>query len=490
MKKVSLILAALALVLGISQCKKQEEPAANGQKQHIVLNASFGDSNAKIAEDGIGGLKWTDEDGHKDIIKVYNSSETEIGTLECTDAAKGTFEGEITETTGNITFTFGELKYTEQTGELNDAISLTAEAPYDKNGNYDVTMEMPHAVLKLDVSALGSSGELKIKVGETLVASVTDVSAPKAVFVAVPADGNEKEYKISIGGKTATKTWPLLPNTFYTKSNGAGGGTGEAIVIEPATPATPVFTVGMDGDKPITVEFAPGNLWYGKADGEETAAFHFEDNQTAYTTEWKENHVDRFFWSNTTDWQTSGKEPYASSYSYSTQTMSDVFFTEAEGFKVGNEAGWRTLSNGEWAYLLNTSGSSGRTDASRFAKAMVNDVCGLLIFPDNYSGTASGTGIADVNATEDVEFPTSSISDDTWKAMESAGAVFLPAVGLRLGTGVDYAGSEGYYWSSTPHNSMKSNAYYMRFNSQDVYTNSRSRNRNGGLSVRLVRDVK
>lgn len=237
MKKVSLILAALALVLGISQCKKQEEPAASGEKQHIVLNASFGDSNAKIDEDGTGGLKWT----VGDVINVSKDGQSLSDEgLKCTDAENGIFEGDINETTGEITFTFGELKYTEQTGELNDAISLTAEAPYDKNGNYDVTMEMPHAVLKLNVSALGTTGKLEIKVGGALVASVTNVSDPTAVFVAIPTDESEKEYKISIGGKTATKPWTLLRNSFYTKSDGEGGGTGDAFVIEP----DPTVTLG------------------------------------------------------------------------------------------------------------------------------------------------------------------------------------------------------------------------------------------------------
>ena len=47
MKKVTLILAAFALVLGLSQCKKQETPAQSGEKQHklnvikIDMNAEF-----------------------------------------------------------------------------------------------------------------------------------------------------------------------------------------------------------------------------------------------------------------------------------------------------------------------------------------------------------------------------------------------------------------------------------------------------------------
>ena len=260
MKKVSLILAALALVLGISQCKKQEEPAASGEKQHIVLNASFGDSNAKIADPGNGELIWS----LKDNIKVYNGSGTEIGTLECTDAANGTFEGDITASEGQITFTFGTKpdNYTNQTGNLEDAIYLESDKiDYRADGNYgEVKMNMPHAVLKLDVSALGSSGELEINrvdetVGETLVASVTDVSTLAAVFVAVPTDGNEKVYKISIGDKTAVKAWTLLPNTFYTKSNGTGGGTGDAIVIEPVGGKIINFSINDDYETNDNLEF-------------------------------------------------------------------------------------------------------------------------------------------------------------------------------------------------------------------------------------------
>lgn len=493
MKKVTLILSALALVLGLSQCKKQEEPVANGQKQHIVLTADNGNDGSKVSADFVSAnlnLTW---DGDE-VITVSGGATGTLDkiTVDQSNLSKATFEGDITKGEGDVVFTIGSApsSYANQTGTadgcaawINANNHFVGTSQWQDNGNYNVTMELQYAVLKLDVSALGTTGEMTIAAGAT-VASVTDVASSegKAVFVAVPTDETEKAYTITCGGKTATKTWKLEKNVFYTKAGAEGAGTGDAIVIEPTTPK---FTVG-DGK---TVEFAPGNLYW---DG---SKFKFEANQWDFASTWDANHVSHFFWSNTTDWQTSGKEPYAESYSCNTQTTGDVFFTNAmettanPDFHMDGETGknqWRTLSNGEWAYLLNTSGSSGRTDAIRFAKAKVKDVCGLLIFPDNYSGTASGTGIADVNATEDVEFPTFNIPDDTWKAMESAGAVFLPAAGYRLNTDVDYV-SEGYYWSSTPHNSIKGNAYYMRFNSQDVYTNSRSRNRNGGLSVRLVR---
>ena len=51
MKKLSLMIAALALVLGLSQCKKQEKPVAIGEKQHIVLNAGNGNDGSKVSAD-------------------------------------------------------------------------------------------------------------------------------------------------------------------------------------------------------------------------------------------------------------------------------------------------------------------------------------------------------------------------------------------------------------------------------------------------------
>jgi len=150
-----------------------------------------------------------------------------------------------------------------------------------------------------------------------------------------------------------------------------------------------------------------------------------------------------------------------------------------------------TLSKDEWVYLLNISNdtSGARTNTNRFAKAKINGVKGLLIFPDNYNGTTvvTGTGIATVNAIN-VSYPSESISDDTWSAMHSAGVVFLPAACNRNGSGI---GSDNYgcYWSST--GNSKSYAYYLTFDkdSNDSVNPSRIGFRYYGFSVRLVADV-
>ncbi len=71
--------------------------------------------------------------------------------------------------------------------------------------------------------------------------------------------------------------------------------------------------------------------------------------------------------------------------------------------------------------------------------------------------------------------------------MESAGAVFLPAAGYRIGTSVGNVGSSGYYWSSTAYDC--DNAWDLFFYGSDAYMYSYFILRYLGQSVRLVRVV-
>ena len=477
MKKVTLILSALALVLGLSQCKKQETPAQSGEKQHIVLTANNGNDGSKVAASFASAALNLTWEGNETITVSGGAS----GTLTYKSGVgtpNATFEGDIRKGEGDVVFTIGSAPEDEdfagQAGTADACATLinannhfVGTSSYQPSGSYEVQMRLQYAVLKLDVSALGTSGEMTIAANGATVASVTNVASSegKAVFVAVPTDETEKAYTITCNGKAATKTWTLEKNVFYTKAGAEGAGTGEAIVIEPDAPATPKFTVGMDGDTPITVEFAPGNLYW---DGTESK-FKFEANQWSTTpasgSTWDASHVSHFYWSNTTDWQTSGKEPYASSYSYSTRTTSDVFFTEASGFQVNGETAgtWHTLSNAEWGYLLYTRDNA----LSLRAWVTLSDVSvsGLVILPDGSSATASGI--------------------TTSSALADAGAVFLPAAGYRNGTDVDFVGSHGYYWSGTPHEGIEDYAYLVDFDSG--FVNVFIDRRNYGVAVRLVR---
>ena len=63
-------------------------------------------------------------------------------------------------------------------------------------------------------------------------------------------------------------------------------------------------------------------------------------------------------------------------------------------------------------------------------------------------------------------------------------SIFLPAAGYRDGTSLDYEGSYGFYWSSTPHEGNSDYAYDLYF--VDGYYAYHIRSRYSGLSVRPV----
>ena len=69
---------------------------------------------------------------------------------------------------------------------------------------------------------------------------------------------------------------------------------------------------------------------------------------------------------------------------------------------------------------------------------------------------------------------------------KNGNSIFLPAAGWRSGTSLNYQGTDGYYWSSTPRESLSSEACYLYFDSGSHFTNWSDRN--DGQSVRPVID--
>ena len=68
---------------------------------------------------------------------------------------------------------------------------------------------------------------------------------------------------------------------------------------------------------------------------------------------------------------------------------------------------------------------------------------------------------------------------------KNGNSIFLPAAGWRRDATLDFAGSDGGYWSRSLYTSYPSNAYYLYFRSGDVGWSFNSRYH--GRSVRPVR---
>ena len=151
----------------------------------------------------------------------------------------------------------------------------------------------------------------------------------------------------------------------------------------------------------------------------------------------------------------------------------------------GNTPGlWRTLTGPEWYYLFNT-----RITLSgiRYAKAMVNEVNGVIVLPDDWDPAIFT--LNDVNST-DAEYVSNDLTVEDWATMEDNGAVFLPAAGMRWGGDgigsptIAGVGASGYYWSTSPYQGCYAKG--LRF-SEFLVELSEELNRYYGCAVRLVR---
>jgi hypothetical protein len=200
--------------------------------------------------------------------------------------------------------------------------------------------------------------------------------------------------------------------------------------------------------------------------------------------------VDLFSWSTNATY-------YGIHNSDNASTYSGAFYDW--GNAIGS--GWRTLTKAEWVWVLGpsedtpdpdtncrTSSTVNGVENARYAKATVVGKAGLIIFPDSYTHPGDVTAPESVNAAG-AAYTANSYDATAWGKMEAAGAVFLPAAGIRPAGINNYVlGCEvtGGYWSSVPLDDQ--NAYFLLFQPIEV-TPSGYNPRNTGCSVRLVKDA-
>ena len=165
---------------------------------------------------------------------------------------------------------------------------------------------------------------------------------------------------------------------------------------------------------------------------------------------------------------------------------------------LGNNSYWRTLGQGEWTYVFNSreTSSTGLIDYStglevndaRFVKATINDVRGVILFPDFYTHPDPNIHLSYINSKSGNGFTANNISTEDFWTLHDAGVEFLPINSYydKISEQVNTSTSAGYYWSSKTQMSEK--AIYCKINTTDgITTNSIEKYQ--GLFVRLVFQV-
>ncbi len=215
------------------------------------------------------------------------------------------------------------------------------------------------------------------------------------------------------------------------------------------------FTINNSGDQ---VYFSQGNLQYiGSAS---TPYWKFADNQWDYLGDNGQfstaQDVDRDLFCYGTSgynhgavcyqpWSTSTNNSDYWAYGNSTFELFDLTGKSDWGYNPisngGNEAGmWRTMTISEWDFVLNIRST---LSGIRFARAKVNNVCGVILLPDDWEAS-----IYELNNYNSGNYNDNIITAEDWiNIFEVNGAVLLPVTGLR--TGVDSHEGRADYWSSS-----------------------------------------
>lgn len=148
---------------------------------------------------------------------------------------------------------------------------------------------------------------------------------------------------------------------------------------------------------------------------------------------------------------------------------------------------WRTLTKAEWVYILEE-----RQNATNLCcRAVVNNVKGLILLPDNYEFSQNIPFVIDADGNEYCQY-----TIRQWMELEALGAVFFPCAksrrdGIRIHND-ESNGPYGHYWSTTrmPETTiMYKNTYNLVFG-EDMRANCNTGSvKWAGYSVRLVQDV-
>ena len=240
-------------------------------------------------------------------------------------------------------------------------------------------------------------------------------------------------------------------------------------------PSAGIGVFSVSADKQVT--FSKGNLQYHPANDE----WRFAPSQLDYIGEANSNISDTYNgWLDLFGWGTGA---------YATNLTNDYtyypYFVDWAINKIGSDAPktWRTLTDDEWFYVVFNRPSA----SSLNGVALVNGVNGLILLPDNWTCPAGVTFKSGFHSSSGVENYAAyqTFTADQWSKLEAAGAVFLPAAGVRDGSNVGGVQYNGYYWSATVFDSYI--ASYLYFSSVGATMGNDRRGR--GLSVRLVRDL-
>ena len=510
MKRLCIIATALAFLVALTQCKKQEqaESASNeGESVAITLDVK-GNGNSRIdVNTATGEVAYQSGD----VVYVVSNGKF-IGTL----THDGTnFTGIITEPTEGEPLYFYFLGNVTPTETLTQGVSESCSVIISDQTNglpviecapsneiyasgittFTAMLLNKCALVKFNVATASTYATIMTGFNNKVTVDFTDATFTYSM---------EGEGNITLSAGRGEKWAILLPQDALEvgELGSAYSVDGAYIGVRGAIP--PINENGyLTTEIPVTVtvETNPGEVPMGAIDGKFTISsgvrVYFSQGNLQYqasTDTWRfaetqtdivgasnsnisptyDGWIDLFGWgtgNNPTQTSTNNSGDYSSFHDWGVNAISN-------GGNMEN-SGWHTLNANEWKYLFNT-----RHTASdiRYAKAVVDGMNGVILLPDNWLETIymlNNTNSSTSNYNGNL------INAADWaNILEANGAVFLPAAGYRQQGSINNVGSNGYYWSKSGYGNASGWCVWFSSSSLNPYSDSNIRSR--GHSVRLV----
>ncbi|MBR0298856.1 MAG: hypothetical protein IJQ93_00900 [Bacteroidales bacterium] len=510
-QKLYIVIASIVLASVCTGCKKVDnEPVSScSMTVDAVKTKTLSDSGSAISS------TWT----AGDVVTVWSAdgTTTQYGTLTAgSSGSSTTLSGTLDSAPAN-----GEtllLKYLSASYAGQDGTLTGTSGSIDKVSDY-ATAEVVATVAGSSVTATSAVFEsqttiLKLTVknasGTDITSSITSLrvtdgtnvyrvtpSGLSTIYVALPPVGSNQligfvattasgNYRKSVTGKTLA-AGKLTPVTLETLPEGS---------------LTGLFTINTAGGK---VRFSQGNLQAVFESAGTSCTWRLADEQYGYIGNAAANNsingsgsvsaagaVDLFGWN--------GASSSVDNYGINNSKIdSDYGTTSGEGLKHnwghnsisggGNVVDiWRVLTRSEWEFIISNRDASTVSEITNahFTRARINNVRGLLLFPDEFSLPSSIVSLKNVNvSSNEAGYADNSFLDEKWALLEDAGVVFLPAAGYREEVTISNVDAYGRYWTQTNGGSKSVSVYF----TGSVVSAANGFNRHYGAAVRLVQDV-
>ena len=520
MKKLSTIIMALALVLGMSQCKKQETPvtgnttpiypgvditvkvgdnegkAENGEKHYIAPEYGlFAFSNGDVLYVGhngqyVGSLTFNNGFFSGTIYPNQNVTDQPLHFYFVGNA-------EVTGTPVENETTSLSISIADQSENLPVLSYGASTKPFTgANATYSTTLKNKCALVKFILDNPTEETVILSNVPTVATVNFANPTSETAIAATDLTDLHDMTLRYDANWNNNLRWAILLPGTNLSNCGVTWQGEGNMPAMENNTyvnanlqlnnpapvPDAPdaQYAVKTSGDELTQfsvsankkVYFSKANLRYNESSG----VWSFHDNQIdgcigwvtgdypqGYNVSPNGDEMDRFCWGLHSP-TTTGESDYVDGSRNLNRTDGTDWGCALTGEGNNN---WRTLTAAEWNYLLN--------NASRGSKRFMKATCGMLSITDpntdeTYDGLfISGLFIAPDNFDPSQYSFTSSFANKSWNnttcqglgiadanTLLAAGCVFLPALGYR-----DENGYQDYYpYSGGPTNTAYVGYYW------------------------------